>query len=307
MSDQKGFIQIHRKLLKWEWWDDHNVTRLFIYCLLKANWKDVNWRGHDIKRGSFIASYGSLAKETGLTTKQVRSALNKLKKTNEVAHETNRHFSIISIVKYDLYQSEGQTDGQSEGRQRADKGQQVNKGNNIKKVGYQGDEKSDQPETQKPTNQPNFILLTDFAEAIPSSWADWGKQHGLSEGDIIAEAKKLAERSRAKGADKITFRQWKAWLQAEIKYRKDCSTGASTASTDQLQIEKPVRKLARWEQAIADEIGVKNFIAWCDGAELDGSTLIVENAFKKSYLEQHYDQKLKRAGVTEVKHQGGKG
>ena len=32
----EGYIQIHRKILEWEWFDDHNTFRLFMYLLLKA-------------------------------------------------------------------------------------------------------------------------------------------------------------------------------------------------------------------------------------------------------------------------------
>jgi hypothetical protein len=127
----EGWIKIHRRLLTWEWWDDHNVTRLFIYLLLSANHEDKKWRGIIIKRGQLITSIANLGKSTGLSTKSVRISLNKLKSTNEVASKGANHYTILSICNYDTYQdkesyegqAEGQANGQTKGKQRANKGQ----------------------------------------------------------------------------------------------------------------------------------------------------------------------------------------
>ena len=43
-----NFIKIDRKILKWEWWNDINTSRLFIYMLIAANWKDNNYKGEVI-------------------------------------------------------------------------------------------------------------------------------------------------------------------------------------------------------------------------------------------------------------------
>ena len=99
-----GFILIHRKLLEWEWYSSVNDTRLFIHCLLKANWKDGRFKGIVIPRGSFVTSINSLVEETGLSRQQVRTSLEHLKSTHEITHETNHQFTIITINKYNDYQ-----------------------------------------------------------------------------------------------------------------------------------------------------------------------------------------------------------
>lgn len=118
-----GWIKIHRKMLDWEWYDEKNVLILFIHILLKANFKENIWKGHKICRGEFITSVANLSKETGLTTKQVRLALDKLKSTNEVAIRTTNKFTVISVEKYTLYQGteteEGKQNGKQEDNQRA--------------------------------------------------------------------------------------------------------------------------------------------------------------------------------------------
>ena len=102
---EKGFILLHRKIIKeWEWYSNTNDTRLWIHCLLRANWEDSWFEGILIERGSFATSYKSLANETGLTVQQVRTSLNHLKSTHNITMVTNKQFSIISIKNYDKYQ-----------------------------------------------------------------------------------------------------------------------------------------------------------------------------------------------------------
>lgn len=100
-----GYIKIHRKIISdWEWYSNINDTRLWFHCLLKANWKDGYFEGHHIPRGSFVCSYGNLAKETGLSVHQIRTSLNHLILTNNVAIKKTNKFSIISILNYEKYQ-----------------------------------------------------------------------------------------------------------------------------------------------------------------------------------------------------------
>lgn len=111
-----GWICLHRKLLDWEWYDDANTMRLFVHCLLRANFEDTSWRGIDIKRGAFVTSIATLSKELGLTIKQIRGSLDKLKRTGEVAMSTTAKYSIISIPCYNDYQDKGQAKGQAKGQ-----------------------------------------------------------------------------------------------------------------------------------------------------------------------------------------------
>lgn len=91
--------------MNWEWYDDHNTTRLFIHCLLMANHKDKKWRGNLIKRGTFLTSYEKLSESVGLTRQQVRTSINKLKSTHEITCESTSLNTVITICEYDSYQS----------------------------------------------------------------------------------------------------------------------------------------------------------------------------------------------------------
>lgn len=100
-----GWIKLHRSILEWEWYDDTNVFRLFMHCLFKANHKDKRYRGKVVQRGSFLTGRDLLAEETGLTVQQVRTALDKLKSTNELTIKSSRQGTVVEVVNYDKYQT----------------------------------------------------------------------------------------------------------------------------------------------------------------------------------------------------------
>jgi len=123
----EGWIKIHRKIINWEWYDDINTKVLFLHLLLTANHEDKKWRGQIIKRGQKITSLSHLAKELGLTVKQIRVSLNKLKETNEITNKGTNKFTLITIEKYNDYQINENENGKQkdtqEDKRRANKGQ----------------------------------------------------------------------------------------------------------------------------------------------------------------------------------------
>ncbi len=117
-----GWIKLHRQLLDWEWYTDVNTTRVFLHLLLVANHKDNKWRGIDIKRGQRLTSISALSSETNLSIKNIRTAIKRLKSTNEVASQSTAQHTVFTMVNYDLYQDEASevaNEGQAKGKQRA--------------------------------------------------------------------------------------------------------------------------------------------------------------------------------------------
>ena len=99
-------ISLNRKILSWEWYTEIKTFKLFIHCLLRANWVDKNYRGIIIKRGQFLTSVAKLSVETGLTFREVRTALKHLIATNELTKQAYSQYSIITVNKYNEYQTE---------------------------------------------------------------------------------------------------------------------------------------------------------------------------------------------------------
>jgi hypothetical protein len=100
----QGWIKIHRKLTEWEWYSNLATRALFIHLLLTVNWEDKKWHGIVIKRGSIVVGQIELSKKVGISRQQLRSSLNNLLSTNDITIQTNKHYSVISLNKYDEYQ-----------------------------------------------------------------------------------------------------------------------------------------------------------------------------------------------------------
>lgn len=108
MNDD-GFIKIHRRMLKWEWYKDTNTKVLFLHCLLKANWKDGRFQGIEVPRGSFVTSLSILSeelssKEQTFTVQNVRTSLKHLTLTGELTSKSYSKYRIITVNKYNEYQ-----------------------------------------------------------------------------------------------------------------------------------------------------------------------------------------------------------
>lgn len=100
-----GWIKKHRKMLEWEWYSDLKTRALFDHCLLLANFEDCKWRGIDIKKGSFISSLANLSQSSGLTIRELRTSLSRLKSTGEMTSQSTSEYTMFTVLKYELYQS----------------------------------------------------------------------------------------------------------------------------------------------------------------------------------------------------------
>lgn len=207
----EGFIALHRKILEWEWYDDMNVCRLFIHCLLKANYTDKEWRGVVVRRGTFISTYDKLSQETGLSVKQVRTALDKLKRTNEMANEGTRQHTVFIIKNYDEYQSEGK----QKGKQKTDEGQTEGK--------QRASTNKDNKENKENKNIYKRRLSDDFE--LPQEWTDSALKYWKSKSRLDLNPQEQFESFKAhhlaKGTTSTDFKHnWKTWYTNAIQYSK---------------------------------------------------------------------------------------
>lgn len=120
---EEGWVKLHRSIIKWEWYDDIPTKVLFIHLLITANHADANYRGKKISRGQKWTSMAHLSVETGLTIKQVRVAIEKMKTTGEIDIQGASDGTMITVCKYDSYQEVSKSKGEQKGEQRANQGQ----------------------------------------------------------------------------------------------------------------------------------------------------------------------------------------
>ncbi len=112
-----GYIKLFRQLIDWEWYSDWKVTRTFIHLLLLANFKDGNWRGQGVKRGQLITSYPKLSKALGLSIQELRTCFKKLKSTNDINSKPTGKNLLVTLVKFDVYQSNDMTEQHDDNRE----------------------------------------------------------------------------------------------------------------------------------------------------------------------------------------------
>ena len=102
----KGYIKIHRKFRDWEWYSEPVVKDVFLHLLITASWEDSRCKGHEIKAGQTIITVSGLANELGVSTRQVRTAMEKLESTGEITRKTTNRFTVVTVENWSLYQAD---------------------------------------------------------------------------------------------------------------------------------------------------------------------------------------------------------
>lgn len=137
MPEKSTFIKLNRKILKWRWYQDANTYRVFVHLLLTANVTDRDFEQVTVKRGQLVTSVAHISRDLKISVKSVRTALEHLKSTNEVAIQTTPKYSIITINNYNEYQKVANNwanEGQTRGKRGANEGQQYKNDKECKRM-----------------------------------------------------------------------------------------------------------------------------------------------------------------------------
>lgn len=114
----QGWIKLHRKVMDSAVWSDPNYLKLWMYCLFKASHKEheilVGNQMVELQRGQFITGRKALAEELNkgvkpdkkLSEKSWSRYLKNLEKWQMLTIKVTNKYSIVTIDKYDFYQSE---------------------------------------------------------------------------------------------------------------------------------------------------------------------------------------------------------
>ena len=96
-----GFVQLSDNLTSWEWFDDKTTVYVYLWLLLRAEWRATRYRGMEIERGQVITTYTEISEKCGVTIRQARTILDRLKTTGKATVKTTSKFSIITMLEYD--------------------------------------------------------------------------------------------------------------------------------------------------------------------------------------------------------------
>lgn len=110
-----GFIKIDRKIIHWEYFKNPAYLTIWLYLLCRANFKDGESYGHVVHRGQVFETYGTIAKNTGLSRSTVRRTLKGMSATHlatyqaihSETHQATYDGILITIVNYNTYQTSG--------------------------------------------------------------------------------------------------------------------------------------------------------------------------------------------------------
>lgn len=101
---QNGWIKLHNKFLKWEWYQKPEMVHLFIHFLLSANYKENSWQGVKIKPGQLVIGRKKLAETLGISQQTLRTCITRLKSTNEITTKSTNKYTVITILNWSKYQ-----------------------------------------------------------------------------------------------------------------------------------------------------------------------------------------------------------
>lgn len=109
-SLDKGFALFHRKVMDCGFYKDSQAVHLWFHLVMKASHKPIvsttEFGDIRLERGQCITGRHKLASETGISPDRIQYLLRKFVSMDMISAESNRKFTVISIVKYDEYQAD---------------------------------------------------------------------------------------------------------------------------------------------------------------------------------------------------------
>ena len=140
----RGYIKFWRKTIDSRIFKDPNLLKVWLWCLIKANHKG-QWIKMEtgkgcvdirIEPGQFVFGRDSAAVSLDMKSSSVRNRIEKLKNMKNIGVNSDRQYSIITIINWDVYQpatEKQDSDVDSDvDRQRTGKGQAKDTNNNDK-------------------------------------------------------------------------------------------------------------------------------------------------------------------------------
>lgn len=104
MASKSTFIKLDRNILRWGWYGNANVFRVFIHLLLTAGTEQRTVDGRVIGRGDVLTSLERMGQQLSMSKQEIRTALATLKKTGEITPYKVGRNVVYHIANYDRYQ-----------------------------------------------------------------------------------------------------------------------------------------------------------------------------------------------------------
>jgi len=114
----ENWIKLHSIAIERGWLKNQNLWTFWTYCLMKATRKPhiakVGFQEVPLEPGQFIFGTYQAREDTELTVQNIRTCIDKLKKSKNITVKTTNKYSVITIENWEFYQSGiGQTNSQT--------------------------------------------------------------------------------------------------------------------------------------------------------------------------------------------------
>lgn len=120
------WIKLHRKLLESAVFSDEWLLKLWIWCLLRAGYKQRQAGTTVIQAGSFATGRFAAADELGVSPSKWYRGINQLSALGMINVSTSRDRTVVSICNWTTYQSDSDVHEQQVNSERTASEQQVN-------------------------------------------------------------------------------------------------------------------------------------------------------------------------------------
>lgn len=135
-----GWIKLHRKLKNSLVFDNPDLLKVWIWCLLKATHDDyiqmIGLQEVELEKGQFIFGRKVAANELKMSESKTYRLIKKLETMQNLNIKANNKYSIITITNWEIYQSDNNNNEQQFEQQtnnkRTTNEQQMNTNKNIK-------------------------------------------------------------------------------------------------------------------------------------------------------------------------------
>ncbi len=104
MANKSTFIKLDRNILRWMWYNNGNVFRVFVHLLLIAGVETRVVGTHLLARGDVLTSLESMQQRLNMSKQELRTALSTLKKTGEITQFKVGRNVVYHVENYDYYQ-----------------------------------------------------------------------------------------------------------------------------------------------------------------------------------------------------------
>lgn len=167
---QETFIKLDRSLLRHRYFDNANVLKVWLWCLMRASHIDhqlmVGMQTVALKSGQFVTGRDAAARDLKMPGSTAWTILKLLEKDGKLDIKSNNKFSVVSLIDYSSYQTQKykarQQNGQHLDSTLTTDGQHLdtnNKGNNGNKV------------KKEPKTKPSKFSVPDW---VPKdAWDGW--------------------------------------------------------------------------------------------------------------------------------------